>query len=74
MVQQGFGGVASIGFLNITFWIGLCVIYEVSYRTKHFNTYHFDKLTMNWEKKLAKYTPEKLEFEVDIGTPLCVFD
>ena len=62
------------GFVSLVTWILATVIMERAYRTKHTNTYHFDKLRVNWEKPMAQYTPEKLEYEVEIGTPLVVFD
>ena len=74
LVSLGFGGKSAIGFICITTWILCLVIMEYNYRRRFDNSYHFDKLPLTYEPSLAKYTPEKLEFEVEIGTPLVVFD
>jgi hypothetical protein len=63
-----------MGFLTLFTFIVVCIFYECRYRRKHQNTYHFDKLPANWKKNLVSYTPDKLEYEVEIGHPLVVFD
>ena len=68
------GAWASLGFLVIVIFIIAIAYTEKRYRTKHSQTYHFDKLRLNWERKMVQYSPEELEYEVGIGTPLVVLD
>ena len=70
----GVGFRSGVGFLCIITWITVTVIFECNYRKKTWSTYNFDRIPLTYEQKLAKYTPEKLELEVELGTPLVVFD
>ena len=45
----GIGAKSWFGFVCLTVWIAVSFVMEKRYRTKHLNTYHFDKLPKNWK-------------------------